>query len=153
MPYLELKIPPPVVAFTLVLIMYLTRDWLPDYGISQQLSWGIAGAVFSLGMSIGIISVLQFKRAKTTINPTVPQQTQAIVDDGLFSLSRNPMYLGLVICIASGGIAVQHLGVVGFVIVGLVYLQKFQIIPEEKILTEKFGEPYTEYCKRVARWL
>jgi protein-S-isoprenylcysteine O-methyltransferase Ste14 len=106
-----------------------------------------------LGMLVMVLGMLAFRRAKTTINPVKIGAASSIVTGGVYRYTRNPMYVGLTLMLL--GLAV-HIAV-PFVLVGPVifvfYITRFQIIPEERVLTSKFGEEYRKYQERVRRWL
>ncbi|WP_240183220.1 methyltransferase family protein, partial [Vibrio cholerae] len=93
------------------------------------------------------------RRFKTTVNPMAPDLAATVVDSGVFALSRNPMYLGLLLLLF--GLAYWQENALSLVIVGgfLLYMNQYQIEPEERILEAKFGEAYLHYKKRVRRWL
>ena len=106
----------------------------------------VLGTVFGLG------GVLRFRRQGTTVTPLHPEQASALVTGGLYRLSRNPMYLGLLcwtmaLACYLGGLAVW-LG--PLLLWG--WLSRFQIVPEEQALQRRFGEAYANYCRRVRRW-
>jgi len=79
--------------------------------------------------------------------------TSHFVSEGIYKLSRNPMYVGLACCLVSWAIWLSYLlpwlGVVLFI----AYMTRFQIIPEERVLRQKFGDEYQNYCLKVRRWL
>jgi len=82
-----------------------------------------------------------------------PRKTTSLVTTGIFSWTRNPMYLGLAAALVGWAAflsaAWSLLGPVLFVL----YIDRFQIQPEERVLTELFGAEYTNYARRVRRWL
>ena len=129
---LELKIPPPVVALIMLLLAWWCRDVLP-----------VANA-----------GVYEFVRVDTTVHPFHPEHTEHVVTRGVYAFSRNPMYLGMLLCLAA--VAVLHwrqpLNVV-WCVAFYAYINRFQIQPEERILTQKFGAPFQQYCQQVHRWL
>lgn len=150
---LDTKIPPPVIALLVVMIMYFSRDSMPPLPIPEMAKWVISSLLFLLGMSCGLFGIWAFKNAKTTLSPAVPSKTFVIVDSGIYGITRNPMYLGIVLCVAAAGIYLKHSGFLFFVAFTAIYLHFFQIKPEEKQLINKFGKSYEEYCNKVGRWL
>lgn len=106
-----------------------------------------------MGVVVIIMATWQFKQAQTTVNPMNPNQSSRIVDTGIFALSRNPMYLGMTVILMGMalflGELMSFIWVIGFVL----YITKFQIKPEERILAEKFGGEFREYCRKVRRWI
>jgi protein-S-isoprenylcysteine O-methyltransferase Ste14 len=150
---LKLKIPPPVYALIVAAFMWLLHDFFPVYQW-VDVPWNKIGFVFiALGVSLDLFAVGLFLKAKTTINPLRPDNSQNIVETGLYRYTRNPMYLGMLwvltgISIWFGSVSVL-LGLPMFVL--LITTQ--QIIPEEQTLTKKFGQSYLDYKHRVRRWL
>ena len=150
---LELKIPPPLVALIMLGLAWGCRDVLPTAHAGVWLDV-VAGLVLLQGMVVAMAGVYEFVRVDTTVHPFHPEHTEHVVTRGVFAFSRNPMYLGMLLCLVA--VAVLHwrqpLNVVwciGF----YAYISRFQIQPEERILTQKFGEPFKQYCLQVHRWL
>lgn len=147
---LDFKIPPVLVltisAGFIMGIPYI----LPFYGIRSI--W-LCVCFIVPGIVIALSGVREFVKSKTTLNPTTPKKSSHIVNTGIYSFSRNPMYLGMALILAglvfAWGNYLSWLGVVGFV----AYITHFQIVPEEKILKEIYGEEYKEYIRKVRRWL
>lgn len=147
---LDCKIPPVVVlivsAGTVVGIPYI----FPFYGIR---SIGLCIFFIVMGAIVAFSGVWEFRKSKTTLNPTTPEKSSRIVDTGIYRFSRNPMYLGmafmLVGLIWGLGNYLSWLGFLAF----MLYITRFQILPEEKTLKEIYGEPYKEYLTKVRRWL
>lgn len=153
MRFLELKIPPPVVALILALLMWglsrglPTPDADPVVRLSMALLLAITGAYFDLS------GLYAFRRARTTINPLKPSATSALVQSGVYRITRNPMYLGMA-CLLGGWTAYLWspwalLGPVLFI----AYITRFQITPEERTMAAKFGDEFEAYRRRVRRWI
>ena len=118
------------------------------------LARSLAFAVIALvGGGVALAGDLEFKRARTTVNPFKPQNASALVTSGVFRFTRNPMYLGLLLVVVGWCFflcsAIALLGPVAFV----AYISRFQIRPEERALLSKFGPSYSDYLARVRRWL
>ncbi|MFM8897172.1 MAG: methyltransferase family protein [Actinomycetales bacterium] len=114
---------------------------------------GIAVVLVSAALSLGIAAVLSFRRAKTTIHPLNPSHTSAVVVAGVYRASRNPMYLAMLIGLVA--ISVMLASPLALVLAsGFVPLMNaVQVRPEERILADRFGDPYLEYCRQVRRWV
>ena len=82
-----------------------------------------------------------------------PQQTSELVTTGIYRLSRNPMYLGLLLVLTSWGIYLSNFLVLAVLPLFIFYITKFQIIPEERVMREKFGESFQDYKQSVRRWI
>lgn len=142
---LELRIHPPVLWVLCALPAFTSG--LPS-GI-DPLSIILAGAS---GL-FGIAALASFALARTTYKPNRPENTRILVTSGVYKLSRNPMYLGLVLLLLGVYLAVKNSW--GFLMIPLFvfWLQRFQIQVEERVLKQKFGVQYLDYCAAVRRWL
>jgi protein-S-isoprenylcysteine O-methyltransferase Ste14 len=105
------------------------------------------------GAATAFAGQAQFRRANTTINPFKPQNTSALVTSGVYRLTRNPMYVGLVLVVLGWAAFLCSLWALAGPILFVLYISRFQIKPEEQILSAKFGASYAEYQSRVHRWL
>lgn len=152
---LELRIPPPVVAATLALLVWLAgRDW-PEGLLPVPETWRLvlAAALMAAGAAADIAGLYAFRKAKTTFNPLTPDATSAMVTSGIYGRTRNPMYCGLVLLLLAWGLYIGHVtGLIAPVLLAA-YLTRFQIIPEERILQAKFGAEFSRYAERVSRWI
>lgn len=156
MTFLENKIPPPVVGVLFCVIIWAISTLtyvLPVSIISQQQGLVIAVILLILGFSFAISGGISFRMAKTTVNPLKPETASALVTSGVFKYSRNPMYVGLAIILLAWTIYLAApfglIGVVGFI----AYIQRFQIIPEERAMYKLFGDEFEAYQSTVRRWL
>ena len=133
--------------------MYVLSRFLPLGRIDLPALTYVGFLLMAAGIAIDLIGAIQFRRARTTINPLKPQNSTAIVKTGLYRISRNPMYLGMLIVLT--GVAFVLKTVVAFLLLPLFVLliNRLQIIPEETILAKKFPVEYPDYKKSVRRWL
>ena len=149
---MELKVPPVIVFLCFGSIMYLLDLVLPIGYFDFFGRLMLAKFLVGLGMVIALLALLQFRLAKTTVDPTKPDKAQSLVVSGVFKFSRNPMYLALLLILLALGIflgnAFNTLVAAGFV----AYMNRFQIIPEEQILLNKFGRSFKDYCILTRRW-
>lgn len=149
---LELLIPPPVVMLVAAGLGWLSV-WLFPEGVLFRLPlhWALLPVV-PAGV-IGTLALFHCFRARTTVHPHCPEKTACLVAYGVFRLSRNPMYLSLLLVLLAWLLYLGHLlapvWLAGFVI----YITRFQIMPEERVLRELFGEEYAVYCRATRRWL
>lgn len=149
---MELKLPPALVFLFFGLVMYLVANFLP-FGFFDFFGRSILFKVFLvLAFVVLLVALFQFYRAKTTIDPTKPVNTSKLVTSGVYKFSRNPMYLAMLLWLLALGIALGNafntLVAAGFV----GYMNRFQIVPEERMLLEKFGREFKEYCTLTRRW-
>jgi len=151
--WLELKVPPPVITLLIAIGMW---------GISPQLSVTnafqlariLAAAPFVLfGGFCGMFALGSFIQHRTSIDPHHPAKASHLVVTGLYRHTRNPMYLGLCLLLIGWGILLGAPIALFGPAIFVVYLTRFQILPEERLLLARFGNDYEVYCKQVRRWL
>ncbi|MGE3827836.1 MAG: isoprenylcysteine carboxylmethyltransferase family protein [Steroidobacteraceae bacterium] len=151
---LEHRVPPPVVALLTGGAMWLVSRLPSPLPLSLPAAARIAVAVVlaSLGVAFAIAGVLAFRQARTTVNPTTPEAATALVRTGVYRLTRNPMYLGLLLCLTAW--AVWLTSVLSFCVLPafIAYMNRFQIGPEERALRPRFGRVYEDFAARVRRW-
>jgi len=115
---------------------------------------GLIAAIFAaLGILIAGAGLVAFHRARTTANPMRPEAATSLVTTGIYRWTRNPMYLGWLPVLAGWAVYLQHAGALLMVPLFMLYLTRFQIIPEERALAAKFGGQFDAYRQRVRRWL
>ena len=148
---LELKIPPAIVWLICALIMWGIAHLLP-FGALPHLP-RVAITFTMIGVGVGLAALWSFHKARTTINPLDPSQATHFVSKGIYQLTRNPMYVGLVCCLLAWAIWLSYLLTWIGILLFIAYMTRFQIIPEERILRLKFGKEYENYCLKVRRWL
>ena len=148
---LELKIPPAAVWLICALIMWGIAHLLP-FGALPHLPT-VAITFTMIGVGVGLAALWSFHKARTTINPLDPSQATHFVSKGIYQLTRNPMYVGLVCCLLAWAIWLSYLLTWIGILLFIAYMTRFQIIPEERILKLKFGKEYENYCLKVRRWL
>jgi protein-S-isoprenylcysteine O-methyltransferase Ste14 len=153
MRYLELRIPPPIVGLVVAAAMWVIASrpliWPPSTSVRL-----LAGVILLvIGIALALSAVISFRRAQTTVNPLKPETSTSLVSTGIFVRTRNPMYLGMLIGLLAWAVylasALALLGPVAFVL----YITRFQIVPEERAMHSLFGSAFTEYSQRVRRWL
>ena len=153
MRWLELKIPPPLVALLIGVAMWMLPrgSWHVPIAPTVRLTTSIALAV--LGVVVAMLGSLAFKRVGTTVNPLKPNAASALVTSGIYRYTRNPMYVGVATVLLGWAIYLAApLAIVG-PLAFVAYITRFQIIPEERALSVKFGGEFAEYQARVHRWL
>ena len=150
---LELRIPPLVLVFSAALVMWLIGRWTPDWRFGVRAQILVAVAIASLGVIFCVLGVLQFHRAQTTINPMRPVASTSLVTSGIYRLTRNPMYVGFVLMLFGWAVFLGN-PLSLLVLAGLIYyLNRFQVIPEERALVRIFGPEFDAYCRKTRRWI
>jgi len=150
---LELKIPPPLVMLITAAEMWALARFGASAGIGSFWTGALIVIAVCSGFALATAGLFDFKRADTTIHPTKPEETSALVVSGMYRYSRNPMYLGLTLVLLAWAIYLGSIVAFFLLPLFLAYIQRFQIRPEERILAEKFGDEYTAYQLRVRRWI
>ncbi len=150
---LELRVPPVVVMVVVAGLMGLAATLLPALALVIPGQAVATILLVATGLAFGLAGVIAFHQAATTVDPTNPQGTSSLVRRDIYRITRNPMYLGMLLILTGWAVWLAHplsfLGLPLFVI----YLNHFQIKPEERALRVKFGESYDAYAQTVRRWL
>lgn len=153
MQVLENKIPPPIVTLLFALAMWVIARLTPTLTLTKSTSLPLALAFALVGAIVCAAGVISFRRARTTVNPLKPNTASALVDSGIYRFTRNPMYLGFALFLVAWAIFLHSpwaiLGVAALVL----FLNRFQIIPEERALAELFGAEFANYRASVRRWI
>ncbi|MCC6208996.1 MAG: isoprenylcysteine carboxylmethyltransferase family protein [Gammaproteobacteria bacterium] len=153
MAQLDHKIPPPVVAASAAMVMWLLAPTGPVIPADDTLRDAFAGVLVAIGICFDILGLLAFRAVHTTINPLRPERATALVVTGVYTLTRNPMYVGLLFMLLGWAVHLSAWLTFAGPVIYMIYITRFQIIPEERILGRVFGERYTQYTRRVRRWL
>ncbi len=150
---LELKIPP--VAQTLLIAALMLALSLSGFTLSIAIPgkiW-IAGIAGLAGSIISLLGVLAFWQVKTTVDPRIPTKASQLVNSGIYQLSRNPMYLGFLLALIGWAVYLSNATAFFLLPVFILYMNRFQIKPEERFMLEKFGSEYEIYKTKVRRWI
>jgi protein-S-isoprenylcysteine O-methyltransferase Ste14 len=148
---LDLKIPPVVTGAVTAMGMWLVSRALPALAFAPlrvvAVGIGIAGGV------ITGLAMLSFWRAHTTVNPMKPSSASFLVTAGMYRFTRNPMYLGMLFVLIGWALYLANVLSFLFLPAFILYMNRFQIKPEERALTALFGQEFLEYASRVRRWI
>jgi len=153
MKWLELKIPPVAIFAICAGAMWGLDSQCPFAALSVPWKWPLAIVLFLPGLIGGSVGVLNFFQARTTVHPGRPEHASALVTSGIYRFSRNPMYLGLLLMLASWALVLANGLSMVLLPVFVVYMNRFQIQPEERFLSKKFGEKFDAYARAVRRWI
>jgi protein-S-isoprenylcysteine O-methyltransferase Ste14 len=153
MQFLELKVPPPVVGLFTAMLMWLTAKKVPTLGLILPQRKGLVLGLLVAGVCVSILGVASFRRARTTVNPLKPEEASCLVRSGIYRYTRNPMYLGLLLILLGWAVFLANIVAFIFLPAFVVYLNRFQIRPEEKALASAFGQDFASYRSKVRRWL
>ncbi|WP_298439930.1 isoprenylcysteine carboxylmethyltransferase family protein [uncultured Ferrimonas sp.] len=155
MNWFELKLPPPLVALACAALVWPLRTYWPlPWQLQHPLLPALALALVAAALLLAITAVVQFRRQHTTVHPFAPEQTKQVITHGVYRFSRNPMYLAMAQLPFAAGLWLQT-PLYGLLTssVFVLFISRFQIIPEEQALSHHFGQPYQDYLSQVRRWL
>lgn len=145
-------IPPPLIAAS-----FAAGMWLVDRGSDFDLdvpgkAW-VAGGIAAAGIAVDVLSILTFRKARTTVNPLDPSRTSALVTAGPYKFSRNPMYVGLALTLTAWAVWLGN--PFNLLLIGafLATVTALQIKPEERALAARFPDAFSAYAARTRRWI
>jgi protein-S-isoprenylcysteine O-methyltransferase Ste14 len=150
---LELKLPPPVAALITASLMWVVSSSTPTLNFTFPASTALAAILVLIGLGIDAAGLISFRIARTTVNPMRPGQSSALVTSGIYRHTRNPMYLGMLLVLAGWCAYLSNPLAIALLPVFVLYLNRFQIRPEEQILSGLFGKAYADYQAKVRRWI
>ena len=149
----ELRIPPLLLCGLLMLAIAASNQVLHGTSLAPKgLPW-LASGLMLLGLGIMLAGAIQFRLHKTTLDPRYPERTQQIVTSGIYRITRNPMYLGMAIMLIGLSSWWLHLPGYALALAFCVYINRFQIKPEERFLLAQFGNSYSDYQQKTRRWI
>lgn len=147
--------PPPLIYLGFLAVgLTAGRIWpLPFVGaaLPTVARVGLAVAVALAGVAIGIAGFRQFRRAGTQIRPDRP--ATALVTEGIYRRTRNPIYLGLALFYAAIAVGSDSLPALALLAPTLGVIRYGVIAREEAYLERRFGDDYRRFKARVRRWL
>jgi protein-S-isoprenylcysteine O-methyltransferase Ste14 len=153
MRFLELRIPPPIVGLTVAGGMWTVAHLPPPVQLPSLVRVPVALALVATGSAIAMGGIWSFRRAQTTVNPLKPERSAALVSTGVYAFTRNPMYLGMVLVLFAWAVYLSSIWPLLGPVLFALYITRFQIAPEERVLSGLFGASFAAYKQRVRRWL
>lgn len=150
---LELKVPPPVVSLLIAVAMWAISLVTPLIEAPLVMRAAVAIILAIVGGSISVAGVRAFRRVQTTVNPLKPQTSSSLVCGGIYAVTRNPMYVGISCLLLGWSVFLASVWALAGPLAFVLYMTRFQIVPEERVLLSLFGADYTAYTSKVRRWL
>lgn len=147
----KITIDAPVLLAIVILLTFLLQKLFPLPFFASLPSRIIGATVFIGGFAVGFPALRGMLQASTSPNPH--RATTALVRDATYKITRNPMYLGMLISYTGLFIFFQNPWFILFLPVLVRLFTTLIIIPEEKYLEETFGREYLDYKSRVRRWI
>lgn len=151
---MTLRIPPVLILACFGVLAWLSSILIPSFGLGLGVTAKVVGTVCLVsGTAVLIMALSSFKRASTTVDPINPENAAVLVTAGIYQFTRNPMYLAFALQLT--GLAIYSNNILALMMPALFVftLNKLQILPEEQVLRQKFGDQYERYCRRTGRWL
>lgn len=150
-PGIHKNIHPPVVALTFIVIAYFLTRFIPMPFVAPMLLQNIGLAMTFVGFLLGVGALLEFRKARTTLDPH--GSVNHLVASGIYRFTRNPIYLGFLLMVI--GLPLNSGSYWGIVMAPfyIMAMTRLVIQHEEKYLEKKFKNQYTDYRSRVRRWL
>jgi protein-S-isoprenylcysteine O-methyltransferase Ste14 len=146
-----IAIPPPLVYLAFFLIGVGINEWRPIDLLPSLEQHLIGGLVIVASAAIAMPAARAFRRARTPIVPHKP--TTALVTDGIYGCTRNPLYAGLTLLHAGIAVTIDNLWAFVLVVPAVAVIDRYVIAREERFLERKFGADYLAYKARVRRWI
>jgi protein-S-isoprenylcysteine O-methyltransferase Ste14 len=153
MPALDTRIPPPVVGALVAAAMWGLSAVGPQFALAPGLRLAAVALLVAAGVAFDVLALLAFRGARTTVNPLRPERATSLVTGGVYRVTRNPMYVGLALLLLAWAAYLSALLPLAGPVVYVLYITRFQILPEERSLEAVFGDAYAAYRTRVRRWL
>jgi len=146
-------VPPPIwdALFMLGMVGVHRAVPLATYGFPGQTT--LALLVAATGAGVALLGAVRFRRHQTSINPLTPTKATYLVTGGVFALTRNPMYVGMLLLLVALGVYLGSLSPWIFPPLFVLWLTLVQIKPEEAAMARLFGEAWVEYRAKTPRWL
>ncbi|MGH2536518.1 MAG: methyltransferase family protein [Candidatus Promineifilaceae bacterium] len=144
-------VPPPFVFLGFLLAGIGLELIFPLEVIPAVLGQVLGGLLFLAGLALGINAIRLMMRAGTSPDPHDP--SAALVSEGPFRFTRNPIYLSMALLYAGIAVFFDAIWALLLLPLALVVIDRYQIRREERYLEQRFGEEYASYKRRVRRWI
>ena len=133
--------------------MWALAQLPPILRVPQRVRLVTALVLGATGIVVALAGIASFRRARTTVNPLKPETSAALVSTGVYSMTRNPMYLGMLLGLIAWAVYLCSIWSLLGPMLFVLYITRFQIVPEERVLGELFGASFAGYKNRVRRWI
>ncbi len=150
---LELKIPPLVLVLIIGGLMGLLASVSREFLLPLAIRWWGMLMLVIPGLILILAGAWHFRRRGTTLNPLHPETASALVTSGVYRISRNPMYAGFLLGLCGWACYLANRYALAGPVIFVLYMNYFQIRPEERALERLFGQEYDAYRRLVRRWL
>ncbi len=145
------KVPPPLIYLSAIIAGLILNYLYPTAFLPVSISRIVGILSAALAVFILVLAFRAFKLAQTNLEPWKP--TNAIVSDGIFRFSRNPIYLAYTLFYLGAAFLFGSLWMLALLVPVLLVMRYSVIAREEKYLENKFGAEYGDYKRRARRWI
>lgn len=142
---------PPVWLVIGLILIFVLDQYLPIRRFTGELPQALGSIAIVVGLLLLVLAGGLFKKADTELIPF--REVRALVTDGVYRFTRNPMYLGMALILLGTACTTGTLAGVLVVPVFMAIIEVRFIRPEEVMLQGIFGEEFDAYCSEVRRWL
>ena len=149
--YPRVLTPPPVIVLIVIAAGFAAGLIQPLRFIDGYARYIAGGALLLASAVIMLSAYFKMMRAGTNVDVRKPATT--VLTDGVYSCSRNPMYVSMVVFLAAVSVLLNNLWIIILIPAFVFIMGRGVIAREELYLEEKFGAQYTDYKERVRRWL
>jgi len=143
--------PPPLIYFATLAIGLIAHYFAPVAFLPSGINFILGALLIVLGLGIGFAAIVAMHRANTSPDPWEP--VRALVPNGPFRFTRNPIYLGFALIYLGVTCALNAVAALVLFPIALLIIHFGVIAREEKYLERKFGQAYVDYKSRVRRWI
>ena len=142
---------PPTYFYITLIIIFIFHFTIPVKTVINY-PWNLIGLIPAfIGSVLNIVADNKFKTAGTTVKPF--EKSSILITSGIFRISRNPMYLGMVLILLGASLICGTLSPYFIIPIFIFIIQIKFIKEEEKMLFKEFGNEWKEYKQRVRRWI
>jgi protein-S-isoprenylcysteine O-methyltransferase Ste14 len=139
------------IPFLIGIALHFVAPLSLSQGILRQVLIPVGILLIIIGIGIVVLARREFAQYGQPTDPGHP--TSKVVKTGVFTISRNPLYLGSVIVLLGIALMLNMLWALVTLLVSMVLCHYILILPEEQYLAAKFGQEYEEYVASVHRWI
>jgi len=147
------RIPPLVIMMVAIVTIFVMAKLMPQFNFPLPGNIIFSACFWLVGAGVMLAGVAAFKKAKTTVNPLSPDDASELVVQGIFTYTRNPMYVGMLCWVVATSLYSENWFGLPVCIGFVSYINRFQIIPEEQAMNRQFPQQWPKYQAEVRRWL
>lgn len=149
----ELAIPPAALLLVGLALGWAADRFLPAASFTFPAQRWVTFGLFLAGVAVILAGVITFRLHRTSVDPRDPGVASSLVDSGIFAVTRNPMYLGMTLMLAGSAAGHGNWFALAVPVLFAAWINRFQIIPEERSLGAAFPEAFAAYRQKTRRWL